>query len=178
MGKKATGRLWSEIPEDERLTREELLKCNGAKDAWWVDKQMSVVEHPQCKMAVHFNHGFFKPCSWSVMPGEDFCPTHGGMNGYDYRMKCELEETERLRVAHLAHLEWRAEGLVMAEECRRREIDRLHDIALGTHAGPRCADTSDRYQWEVDEWREKFNDVQAKLDANQKDYLAATARRG
>ena len=58
----------------------------------------------------------------------------------------------------------------------------LQETALtkcsGTHAGPRCADTSDRYQWEVDEWREKFNDVQAKLDANQKDYLAATARRG
>ncbi len=30
--------------------------------------------------------------------------------------------------------------------------------------------TADRYQWEVDEWRDKFNDVQAKLEAKQKEY--------
>lgn len=75
--------LWSDVPQEKRVNREFLENRAGADrddGEQWVQRKLRTIENPRCKMAVRWSTGedFWTPCAHPPIPGEDFCPFHGG----------------------------------------------------------------------------------------------------
>ena len=72
-------RLWSEIPEHERMSKADLAKCGGASHLGWVDRQLEAF-NGGCLAAVPWYgwHNKYGRCRLAVLSGEHFCTKHGG----------------------------------------------------------------------------------------------------
>lgn len=104
-----------------------LLLCLGSKDPVWMARHVDRLAHPRCAAAVMWSSRagsvpLYMPCGINPAAGEQLCPVHGGAS--------KMASVQQTRLAaRREHAEWREQGLALAAELRRREIDRLHERA-------------------------------------------------
>lgn len=125
------------LPDEARMSEADFRKCHGAdgpNGEIWVRRQISLDRRKSCHAAIEWSTdswpGKYRRCRQTPMPGYAFCSNHGGPNSHQWKVS-ERERHEALMQARRReHREWKGQGLKLADELRRREIDRLHERAL------------------------------------------------
>lgn len=103
-------RLWSSIPQRERVTSE-LIRKNAIRHSNTYSKsngeaEIEEINNSKCEIAVRWqpNPDYFKPCTQKVYEDASRCPAHGGPTRGRTRQLTLKAENELLR-ARIAELE-------------------------------------------------------------------------